>query len=350
MFPSFVRIFALLCALVSVLCAEPNPPVTPASISQKMARHIFQTSGSPVLLRGIKTLTDCPAIGSGGVWVVPEGDAVTEFVYSAQAICVTVFVRTAQDGNGVVRFDPGRFETKFGPVPEGGFSVRQRLAFIFPSDPSIPPAQDELDLFLRKVAKPVNLQHAGALASAMKEVEADEPDSPAPADQTEQPPGSQKETGGPAGLPMKVPAWILWVSISLCSAAVLLYAGFRFRAARAPKTPEPVAEEPPPEEPPSERVIPSSDGLGRRMLSLPVKSEGDKKLVSEIDTLILDLTRKAGFKWREVEEITKQAQKVSAMAAMENLPVLEIVKEFLNEQIKQSHVKKGAVSGRSGPR
>jgi hypothetical protein len=86
------------------------------------------------------------------------------------------------------------------------------------------------------------------------------------------------------------------------------------------------------------------------MLSLPVKSEGDKQLVSEIDALILDLTRKAGFKWREVEEITKQAQQVSAMAAMENLPVLEIVKEFLNEQIKQSHVTKGALSGRGGLR
>jgi hypothetical protein len=356
LFASYLRIFALLSVVAALSNAEPGEPVTPASFSQRMALHLFQSSGSPVVLRRVQSLTECQATESGeGVWIVPPQDVVTEFVYGPQAICVSVFVRAAPGASDPVRLDPAHYKIKFGSPPTGEYSLRQRLALFFPSDSSIGPGVEAMELFFRRVARPVNLDQTGSLASAMKDVDSTEAaakfagevigkapraSSPSDADDDFEP-----DPGRPAGKSVARIA-VLLLGIAIIGGAGSLY--MRHRARQAPiaaqkrivEAPQPVGERP-------ANPAPAREGLGRRMISLPVASENDKKLVSEIDSLILDLTRKAGFKWKEVEEITKQAQKVSAMAEMEQLPVLEIVREFLKEQIKTAHLKRGSIVNRN---
>ncbi len=358
MFSSYLRIISLAC-LASALSAAPDWAVTPASVSTRMARHLFAGSGSPVILRRVDSLTDCQATSAGdGVWVVAAQDVVTEFVYDARAICVSVFVRKGQEGQSGVRFDLTQYGMKYGTAPDGEFSVRQRVALAFPGDPPIPPDESILEIFFRKVARPVNLQHAGSLASAMRDVDSPEAGSEfagevlgksprSPAGQAELRDDPKPDPGHPTAAFM--PAAMLWLSITLSGAAFFLFFRSRYRAHRIAAKQEPVEEEPPPVDPLVEQA-PVHEGIGRKMLSLPVSSEKDKKVVNEIDALILDLTRKAGFRWKEVEEITKQAKKVSEMAAMEDLPVLEIVREFLKDQIKNAHLKRGAVIGPPGRR
>ena len=51
-----------------------------------------------------------------------------------------------------------------------------------------------------------------------------------------------------------------------------------------------------------------------------------------------------------MEEIVKQAQAVSEIAAREGIPPLEMVKEFLSDQIKNAHLRRGIPVGRGVPR
>lgn len=345
----------LLCILVSVAWGEEaSRAVTPATVSRKMAQHLFESSGSPVLLLGTNDLKECQPVNSGdSFWIAAPEDVVTEFEYSSAAICVSVYVRGGS-GSGVVRFDPARFKNKFGAVPDGEFSVRQRLAFVFPRDPSTSPEADALGLFFRKVARPVNLGRPGSLASAMKEVESPEAASKFAGDLLGKSPdasAAQTENGEPSPETMPEPDrskagaknWkyaLLPLGVLLLGGALVLFFRYRSRARQAE-----LADLEPVVEPAPKQVVkgpPRVKGPGRRLLALPVNSPEDQKAVNDIDALILDLTRKAGFKWSEVEDIVKQTQALSKLATKEGLPVLDIVKEFLTEQIKQAHLRKGA--------
>ena len=240
---AYVKLVATFSVLVCSLSAEPSRPVTPASVSQKMAQHLFQSSGSSILLRSTDKVAECRSTETGdGVWVVAPQDVVTEFLYSPQTICVSVFVRSDRQAPDTTRLDQTQFESKFGSIPTGEFSVRQRLAFVFPRDSSNAPGPDALALFFRKIARPVNLQHPGSLTSAMKEIQSPEAgaqfagdllgDSPRSEENESQEDSSQHATRH-TSTPITIKAAILAISISILGAALFLFFRSRSYARRA---------------------------------------------------------------------------------------------------------------------
>lgn len=327
-----------------------------------MAQHLFQESGYAVVVRRTERLTECEPMDAGStVWVVPQQDMVTEFRYSPKAICVSLLLRTDQAGDDAVRLDAGAFEDKFGTLPSGEFAARERFAFVFPDDPSTPPAEGALEIFFRRVPRPVNLQRPGSLETAMTALESPEAGShfagevaksapiapPAPSDRT---PSSGYAKGvldrlGSAFTGTQ--ASILLVSASLLGGTLFFFFRSRSHALKTAKVKlESVIEEPVQPAIAARRPPPAANAkrLSRRMLSLPANTDEDRILLEEIDSLILQLTTQSDVKWSEAEDIIKKAQAISALAVKENLPALEIVREFLSDQLKQALLKSRSTS------
>jgi hypothetical protein len=295
-----------------------------------MAQSLFEDTGYSVFVRRTENLTECKQMSDGsGVWVVPPSDLVTEFLYSPKAICVSLFVRSDEAGDGTVRFDARSFEDKFGPVPAGEFAVRQRFAFVFPEDPSTPPDETTLEIFFRSVPRPVNLQRPGSLGSAMKEIESPEAGSRFASEVSSTPSTTPKDRTASAdvdkpwgtGLDWKA-AGILLAGISLFGGTVFLFLRTRSYARQAAKaTQEAVSQKlATPERPIAKTPPPPLKRSGRRMLSLPVNSDEDRKILDQINALIVQLTAESGMRWSEVEDVLKKAHGINKLAMQENLP------------------------------
>jgi hypothetical protein len=340
------RILLVLCLLGPLLKAEPASAVTPAAVAKKMARQLFDESGYTVVVRRTEQIAECKQISEGGnVWVVPQQDMVTDVLYSSRAICVSVLVRSEEPG--AIRFESQVFEDKFGTVPTGQFQVRQRSAFVF-SD-NTPPDEAALEMFFRQVPRPVNLQHPGSLVSAMKEIESSEAGSKftsgvsgtsaAPAAKIVADNKSSSWTGMPG-----MPTLVLLASVGLCGAALFLFLRSRSQSQPVPSRSGQLQDEVEPVDKVQEPAAARPKGpkrLSRRMLALPVTSAQDQKAVTEIDALILQLTTDGSVKWGKADEILKKAHALNAEAVKQNLPSLEIVKQFLTEQVRQAQAQNG---------
>lgn len=335
---------ALLWVVGSAWAAEPNDLVTPETVAKKLAQRLYQDSGYTVLVRKTEHLTSCKQLAGGsGLWVVPPQDIVTEFLYSSAAICVSVLLRSEPPEADAIQFDPPTFESVFGTVPAGRFATRHRSAFVFPDDPATPPDATTLEIFFSSFPRAVNLQSTGSLAAVVKAIESPEAGKKFAGEVTGATPSDDPSAPASSRSKFRVP----WAGVSLgllaLAAAAGLFLFFRRRArgtnqtehtqAAAPPVPTPVA---------SPRTNPGKR-LGHRMLALPVTSESDQKVVAEIDSLIVQLTTETSVRWGDVDEILKKAHAISALAVQENLPSLEIVKEFLTDQIKQAQVRGGPI-------
>jgi hypothetical protein len=142
-----------------------------------------------------------------------------------------------------------------------------------------------------------------------------------------------------------IPTLVLLASAGLCGVALFLFLRSRSRSQPVPAPADEIqdAVEPVEEVPePAPAARPKGPKrLGRRMLALPVTCAEDQKAVTEIDALILQLTTDGSVKWGEADEILKKAHAINAEAIKQNLPSLEIVKQFLTEQVHQAQVKNG---------
>jgi hypothetical protein len=341
------RILLVFCMLGPLLKAEPASAVTPASVAKKMARQLFADSGYTVVVRRTEQIAECKQISEGGnVWVVPQEDMVTDFLYSSRAICVSVLVRSEEPG--AIRFESQVFEEKFGTVPTGQFQARQRSAFVFSDD--TPPDETALAMFFRQVPRPVNLDHPGSLTSAMKEIESSEAGSKFAGELS----GSTSSPSAKAAADKTAFSWpampgmptlVLLASAGLCGAALFLFVRARSQSQPVPSHADELQHEAEPiEDVPEPVPVARAKGpkrLGRRMLALPVTCAEDQKAVTEIDALILRLTTDGSVKWGEADEILKKAHAISAEAVKQNLPSLEIVKQFLTEQVREAQYKNG---------
>ena len=332
---------------VGALCAEPTVVPVTGTVARKMAKHLFQDSGFPVVVRKEETLDDCKALNTNEhSWVAHEGNVVTEFLYSPQAICVTVFTRAKENG---IHLNPASFEALFGSLTEGEFSVRQRMGFRFPDDPMTPPSEEALEMFFIRVPRPVNLHHAGSLSAAMRDAESPETSSAFSFGVIKAYPGAKrgensstreawagakakaasvKDGGGGQGWVVARNAGIGTAGLLGIGAAIWLCFHFLARAQRASASVAPANAAP-------ERPRPV-DFEERRAISFPVRSGEDQNVVMEIDVLFLDLAKKGGVQKRELDFITKQAQKIHALAVKEESPALELVREYLTEQLKEA--------------
>ena len=336
---------------VGTLSAEPTIAPVAGTVAEKMAKHLFQDSGFPVVVRKEQTLGDCKALNTNEhSWVAHEGNVVTEFLYSTQAICVTVF--TGAQKNGGIHLNSASFETIFGSLPEGEFSVRQRMGFRFSNDPLAPPSREALELFFVRVPRPVNLQRAGSLAAAMRDVESTETSTAFSGAVINAYPGAKPGENSTVLEPRADPnakassvedsgggqPWVQARNAGIGTAGLLgigvaIWLCFRFfvRARQAAASVPVVAPE---------NAVPEDsrpvDLHQRGAISFPVRNGQDRKVVMEIDVLFLDLAKKGGVQKRELDFITKQAQKIHTLAVKENLPALKMVREYLTEQVKEA--------------
>ncbi len=331
----------LLLALPAViLLGEPGHEQrleTPETFATRLAEQDFQDFGFPVIVRRDESLDKCPTLNEEGGLLVSFQDVVTEFVYGARWVCVSMYTpaQPAQSGRRAMRFTTGKSTRVFGTVPGGEFLERQRLGLRFPVNSSEAPEEQDLREFAARLPKVLSLRRAGALATVVSHLESHAGRGRA-ADTTPVRTSTQ-ETPVPGDSTWPLKAALLASLIMLVGVtAFLLRTRAQLRRAAKPNV-EPALKAPEATSPPvARKAAPSPlDRTSRRNMAFEVNNAHDQKRVLEIDSLLNELT-KHGVGVDELNRMIKVARGVHELAVKERVPCpLELVRDYLADKLKK---------------
>jgi hypothetical protein len=269
----------------------------------------------------------------------------TEFVYGPRWVCVSTFTTAlqAESGKRVVRFKSDKSSHVLGRVGGGEFVERQRLGFQFPNHPAEAAREADLSQFAARLPKILNIGKAGALVSAVSNLEAVAQANAAAEARSgrsfRRPPVEEVQSSGNFGWAWKT---ALLAGFMAFAAGVAFWAHARLQLRKVaiakvePVKVEPVLTKLPiAAHPRSARrdVLAARHTDARAALSFAVNNVQDERRAREIDGLLQDLP-KYGVGPTELNEMIVIARSVHAWAVKDKVGCpLELVKLYLADKL-----------------